>query len=79
MNALRCGLRFYSTLQAEDGHWPADYSGPLFLMPGLVGTTLLFIYLSTLLTQFGSYLYLMYARSFSRNMLKERENVPFFF
>ncbi|KAK2969244.1 hypothetical protein RJ640_003478 [Escallonia rubra] len=33
---LRRGLRFYSTIQAEDGHWPGDYAGPLFLLPGLV-------------------------------------------
>ncbi|PRQ36964.1 putative cycloartenol synthase [Rosa chinensis] len=33
---LRRGLRFYSTLQAEDGFWPGDYSGPLFLLPGLI-------------------------------------------
>ncbi|KAG2668063.1 hypothetical protein I3760_15G143100 [Carya illinoinensis] len=32
---LRRGLRFYSTLQAEDGFWPGDYGGPLFLLPGL--------------------------------------------
>ncbi|XP_067952053.1 lanosterol synthase-like [Watersipora subatra] len=29
-------LKFYSALQAEDGHWAGDYGGPLFLMPGLV-------------------------------------------
>ncbi|KAK8520485.1 hypothetical protein V6N12_004422 [Hibiscus sabdariffa] len=33
--ALRRALRFYSTLQTEDGFWPADYGGPLFLLPGL--------------------------------------------
>ncbi|GMI84224.1 cycloartenol synthase 1 [Hibiscus trionum] len=33
---LRRALRFYSTLQTEDGFWPADYGGPLFLLPGLV-------------------------------------------
>jgi lanosterol synthase len=30
------GMRFYSKLQAEDGHWCGDYGGPLFLMSGLV-------------------------------------------
>uniref|UniRef100_A0A5B7BS55 Terpene cyclase/mutase family member n=2 Tax=Davidia involucrata TaxID=16924 RepID=A0A5B7BS55_DAVIN len=33
---LRRALRFYSTLLVEDGHWPGDYGGPLFLLPGLV-------------------------------------------
>uniref|UniRef100_A0A7N2MVX6 Cycloartenol synthase n=1 Tax=Quercus lobata TaxID=97700 RepID=A0A7N2MVX6_QUELO len=32
---LRRALRFYSTLQTEDGFWPGDYGGPLFLLPGL--------------------------------------------
>lgn len=33
---VRRSLRFYSTLQAEDGFWPGDYGGPMFLLPGLV-------------------------------------------
>lgn len=36
VRTLRKGLRFYSTIQAHDGHWPADYGGPLFLLPCLV-------------------------------------------
>ncbi|KAK2988408.1 hypothetical protein RJ640_007701 [Escallonia rubra] len=46
---LRRSLRFYSTIQAEDGHWPGDYAGPLFLLPGLVKSS----FVSSLL--FGSY------------------------
>ncbi|XVE99194.1 hypothetical protein REPUB_Repub03eG0175900 [Reevesia pubescens] len=33
---LRRALRFYSTLQTQDGFWPGDFGGPLFLLPGLV-------------------------------------------
>jgi len=30
------GIDFYRRLQRDDGHWPGDYGGPHFLLPGLV-------------------------------------------
>lgn len=30
------GMKFYSRLQTEDGHWAGDYGGPLFLLPGSI-------------------------------------------
>jgi hypothetical protein len=30
-------------LQAHDGHWPADYGGLLFLLPGLVPAPTCFV------------------------------------
>lgn len=30
------GMKFFSSLQAEDGHWAEDYGGPLFLLPGII-------------------------------------------
>ncbi|XP_054834517.1 lanosterol synthase [Eublepharis macularius] len=35
-DAAMNGMKFYSCLQAEDGHWAGDYGGPLFLLPGLL-------------------------------------------
>ncbi|MDB5281253.1 MAG: (S)-2,3-epoxysqualene cyclase, partial [Bacteroidota bacterium] len=29
-------INYYQSLQADSGHWPGDYGGPLFLTPGLV-------------------------------------------
>ncbi|KAI4376391.1 hypothetical protein MLD38_014160 [Melastoma candidum] len=34
--ALERALTFYSKLQVDDGFWPGDYGGPMFLLPGLV-------------------------------------------
>ncbi|MCX7650258.1 MAG: terpene cyclase/mutase family protein [Flavobacteriales bacterium] len=35
-SALVRGVQFFHTLQCADGHWPGDYGGPHFLLPGLV-------------------------------------------
>eukprot|EP01117_Protostelium_nocturnum_P007527 TRINITY_DN2698_c0_g1_i1.p1 TRINITY_DN2698_c0_g1~~TRINITY_DN2698_c0_g1_i1.p1 ORF type:complete len:700 (+),score=204.40 TRINITY_DN2698_c0_g1_i1:180-2279(+) len=36
--AANKGIKFYSKLQSEDGHWAYDYGGPMFLLPGLIIT-----------------------------------------
>jgi cycloartenol synthase len=35
-DAIHRGIAYYATLQMGDGHWPGDYGGPMFLMPGLI-------------------------------------------
>jgi cycloartenol synthase len=34
--AVRAGVEYYQGQQHADGHWPSDYGGPMFLMPGLI-------------------------------------------
>jgi lanosterol synthase len=36
LDSARNGYEFYKHLQAHDGHWPGEYGGPLFLVPGFV-------------------------------------------
>lgn len=36
IDALIKGMNYYACLQSEEGHWPGDYGGPLFLLPGLL-------------------------------------------
>ena len=35
-DALINGMNYHTFLQSDDGHWPGDYGGPLFLLPGLL-------------------------------------------
>ena len=34
--ALQAGIGYMESVQAEEGMWPGDYGGPMFLMPGLL-------------------------------------------
>ncbi|PLW08132.1 hypothetical protein PCANC_26249 [Puccinia coronata f. sp. avenae] len=36
LQAAKNGFEFYKRLQMPDGHWSGEFSGPLFLTPGLV-------------------------------------------
>ena len=36
LEAAQRGLAFYRHLQADDGHFPGEYGGPMFLLPGLI-------------------------------------------
>ena len=36
LESARKGYEYYKHLQAHDGHWPGEYGGPMFLIPGLV-------------------------------------------
>lgn len=33
---LKSGMAYHASLQSPDGHFPGDYGGPMFLMPGMI-------------------------------------------
>ncbi|KAI3888347.1 hypothetical protein MKX03_003099 [Papaver bracteatum] len=48
--ALRRAVRFYSTIQTEDGHWAGEMGGPMFFTPPLIFTLYITKTLNTILT-----------------------------
>ncbi|TYG71822.1 hypothetical protein ES288_D05G429800v1 [Gossypium darwinii] len=55
MTTLCSALDFYSTIQTDDGHWPGDYGGTMFLLPGLVITLYVTGALNTVLSKEHQY------------------------
>lgn len=35
-DSIRSGIQYFHSIQPEQGLWPGDYGGPMFLMPGLI-------------------------------------------
>ncbi|KAK8575852.1 hypothetical protein V6N12_063505 [Hibiscus sabdariffa] len=48
--ALKRSVHLLSALQSEHGHWPSEYSGPLFFMPPLVMCLYITGHLNTIFT-----------------------------
>lgn len=47
---IESGIAFHSMLQMDDGHFPGDYGGPMFLMPGMLISCYVTGVLNTVLT-----------------------------
>ncbi|XP_042440099.1 cycloartenol synthase 2-like [Zingiber officinale] len=50
VTSLKKAISVFSTHQAHDGHWPGDFAGPMFLLPGLIITLQVTGTLNTVLT-----------------------------
>ena len=40
ITTIRRAITFYSSIQAHDGHWPAQFDGPMFFVQPLVSSSL---------------------------------------